>query len=100
IACASAYGLVGGYADGTYRPSVPISRGQMATFVARWLETATGIALPEPDETPYSDIDGSIHGEAIGRLASVDVVGGRSDGTFAPVAPLTRGQFARVVGNA
>jgi hypothetical protein len=100
IACAGAYGLVSGFPDGTYRPAESITRGQMATFVAAWVRTATGIALPTSEEATFSDIDGSVHARAIRSLAAAGIVGGRADGTFGPGEPLTRGQFARAVVNA
>jgi hypothetical protein len=100
IACAGAYGLVAGFPDGTLRPGVPVTRGQMATFVAGWVRTATGIALPISEEVSFSDLEGSPHAPAIRALATAGIVGGRVDGTFGPRDPLTRGQFARAMVNA
>lgn len=97
ISCAAAYGIVSGFEDGTFRPGEPITRGQMATFVASWLTAATGRALPEPDEVAFSDVEGSVHASAIGAVAEAGIVGGREDGTFAPNETLTRGQFTRAV---
>lgn len=37
IAAVAAAGLMGGYADGTFRPDVPPTRGQLATVLARLL---------------------------------------------------------------
>ena len=99
IACAVAYGLVGGFGDGTYRPSEPVTRGQTASVVATWLELATGFPLEVPDEPPFDDL-GRTHGDAVAALADIAVLGGRSDGTFAPDEPLTRGQFTGVVARA
>lgn len=100
ISCAAAYGIVAGFEDGTFRPGEPITRGQMATFVAAWLTTATGMALPAPedeDEEPFTDIEGSVHAPAIEAVAAAGIVGGREDDTFAPNETLTRGQFTRAV---
>ena len=38
IAAVAAAGITGGFPDGTYRPGQPVTRGQMATFLARALE--------------------------------------------------------------
>ena len=38
IAAVLEAGITGGFADGTYRPGEPVTRGQMATFLARSLE--------------------------------------------------------------
>ncbi len=100
IECAAAYGLVAGFDDGTYRPSVDVTRDQVATFVAGWLRTATGISLPTPDEPHFDDIEGNVHADSIEALAEAGVVGGRGDGVFAPDDDVTRGQFARIVVNA
>jgi hypothetical protein len=43
------------------------------------------------------DILGNVHEEAIHCLGWYDVIRGRDDGTFLPLAPITRGQFAAVV---
>jgi hypothetical protein len=100
IRCALGYGLVSGFDDGTFRPDVPITRGQMATFVAAWIRVATGFPLPAGDADRYPDVPGTTHASAIGALSEVGVVAGRADGTFGPDDPLTRGQFTRVMAGA
>ena len=99
ILCAVGYGLVSGFGDGTYRPGQAVTRGQTASVVAAWLEVATGFALEVPEEELFTD-QGLTHGEAISKLAAIEVIAGRGDGTFRPEDPLTRGQFARVIVNA
>ena len=100
ILCAAEYGLVSGYPDGTFRPGEPITRAQMATFVAAWLRTATGTVLRTPDEPAFDDVAASVHGPAIEAIAAAGIVTGRADGRFDPEASLTRGQFTRAVANA
>lgn len=99
IRCAAEYDLARGYRDGTYRPSRSITRGEMATFVTRLLETARGAPLPDSD-ADFPDIDGSTHARAIRALAGIEVVGGYADGTYGPADPVTRGQMARFLANA
>lgn len=45
-------GWVAGYADGRYRPADPVRRGQLATFLARWLDGAVAAGLAEPPTSP------------------------------------------------
>jgi hypothetical protein len=100
VVCAAGYGLVDGFTDGSYRPARPVDRGQMASFVLAWIETATDIVLPPPAADPFPDIAGTFHRDAIATLARFEVLAGRSDGTFGPGEVITRGQMARFVANA
>lgn len=96
ILCAAAYGLIGGFGDGTFRPGLEITRAQTATALARWLEAATGFPVTADDPQPFPDVAGT-HAPAVAALAEAGIIGGRADGTFGPDEPLTRGQFAQVV---
>ena len=99
VSCAATYGIISGYADGTYGPGQPITRAQMASLVLGWVEQATGISLPQPDEQRFDDVDGT-HADSIEALAEAGIVAGRDDHTFAPRETLTRGQFTGAVVNA
>jgi hypothetical protein len=99
IDCALDYGLVRGFNDATYRPGVPVTRAQMATFVAGWIETALGEELEVPATDPFPDIAGT-HRDSIAALAAAGVVSGRTDGTFGSGAAINRGQMARFMTNA
>lgn len=101
LACAAEYGLLDGlYPGGLVRPGQQIRRDETAAIVRRWIETATNIALQEPEPSRFSDLDGNPHRRAIEALAAANILGGRADGSFGPADPLTRGQFARIVANA
>ena len=100
ITCAADYGIVSGFDDGTFQPARPITRGQMATFLAAWVRVATGARLPDPDELPFADIADDVHARSIAAVADAGIVGGRADATFGPQETLTRGQFTRAVANA
>jgi hypothetical protein len=68
--------IVLGYLDGSYRPTLPVPRDQMASFVARTVEEA-GFALPEPGaDHDFDDIEGNVHEHRIRQLAAVGVVAG------------------------
>ncbi|MBS3940766.1 MAG: S-layer homology domain-containing protein [Actinobacteria bacterium] len=100
IECAGTYLLAEGYDDGTFRPGATINRAQMATFVAKWIETATGETLAvDPDDDYFPDATG-VHADAIRKLAEAGVVAGRADGTYGPAVTVSRGQMARFIANA
>ena len=57
--------IANGYPDGTYRPSEPVTRGQMATFLRNYDDYRHGVVEPEPpvvkpdppaDLTPHGSI--------------------------------------------
>ncbi len=83
-------------ADGLYRPAQAVTRAQMASFIARMIDDAGG-ALPDDPPDAFRDDDGPAH-EAhernIDRLAAAGIVAGRTADTYAPSAPVTRGQMA------
>jgi hypothetical protein len=90
-------GIALGFGDGTYRPGLAVSRGQLASFVARTLEQA-GFALPPARDQGFVDIADSVHARAIEQLAAVDILQGvvRRE-QFRPGAPVTRDQLASVL---
>lgn len=99
IRCAADYGLVQGFEDGTYRPGTEVTRGQMATFIRNWTETALSIELDVPAEPAFPDATG-VHGDAISALAEAGIVAGREDGTYGTGATVNRAQMARFILNA
>lgn len=78
-----------GFGDGTFRPGGTVTRGQMATFIAKgW-----GLA-PSASDHGLTDIAGSAHAASIRAVAAAGITGGFPDGTFRPNEPVTRGQMA------
>jgi hypothetical protein len=99
IRCLAAADITQGSRDpGLYLPLNVVTRGQLASFLARSYQAATGAALPAgPDRFP--DDDGSPHERSIDALAQAGVIAGVGDGTrFAPNATVTRGQMASLLG--
>src|SRR3546814_16812612 len=81
------------FPDGTFGPGMPVTRAQMASFIARLIEAAGG-DLPDDPPGAFDDDEGSVHEHSIDRLAAVGIVEGRSGRTFEPSAMVTRAQMA------
>lgn len=97
VRCLADLGLTEGLRGGErYGPRLDVERGQMATFIARFIELATGEELPDGPDA-FDDDDGSTHEAAIDALAAIGVVEGRRGGGFDPRASVTRGQMASFV---
>jgi uncharacterized protein YkwD len=92
-------GVVGGVLPGVYRPDAPVTRGQMATMLARAVALVEGEELPEGRDR-FSDDDGSAHEAAINRAANAELASGTSATTFAPGRHVARGQMATFVARA
>ncbi len=80
--------IAGGFSDGTYRPLLAVTRGQMATFLSRALD------LPGAEPAGFTDTSRSVHREAIDAVAAAGIADGYGDGSFRPDEPVTRGQMA------
>lgn len=97
IDCAASLGIVRGTSidPPQFSPARAVTRGQIATILVGALEAA-GVDLPADAEQPFPDA-GATHGDAIARLAAVDVIQGRTDGTFGPGDPVRRDQLASLL---
>jgi hypothetical protein len=96
VQCLACRAVLGGYADGTFRPGAGITRGQLAKLVSN----AAGYDEDVSGQT-FSDVPpGSTFYLYVERIARRGVVGGYGDGTFRPGGPATRGQIAKVLSNA
>jgi hypothetical protein len=91
ITCTSWHQLFSGFADGSFGPNGDITRGQLATTMARLIR-ATGKTLPAGSAGSFSDIAGTTHASAINALAAAGLVNGFADGTYRPNANVTRAQ--------
>lgn len=96
ISCLSDLGVVRGRDDGTFGPGLAVSRGQVASFVARGLE-ALDVDLPADPADAFGDDDGTGHERSINKLAAVGILSGRSADAFAPGDLVTRGQMASIL---
>ncbi len=84
-------GITTGYSDGTFRPRLAVTRGQMATFLARALD------LPPATSAGFSDTAGDVHESAIDAVAAAGITSGHGDGRYRPGDPVTRGQVASLL---
>lgn len=98
VDCLALYGVTTGSGDApdpVFRPLDTLTRGQMASFLARGIE-ASGFALPQAT-SGFVDIAGSVHADAINSLAAQGIVTGRTADRFAPDEPVRRDQAASML---
>jgi hypothetical protein len=108
IVCLADRGVIGGYSDGTYRPSNPVTRGQLAKIIAN----SAGFG-GTPNGQTFADVaPGSPFYEFVERIASRNIISGYACGGtgepcgagnkpyFRPGANASRGQIAKIVAGA
>ena len=93
IDCMIWYEIAKGTSATAYEPRLPVSRGQMASFIARLIEVSGG-ELEDGDDA-FGDDNGTTHEDNINKLAAAGIVDGTSDGVYAPFAAVSRGQMAK-----
>lgn len=93
VNCIVYWQVTTGVRSGVYNPSGGVTRGQMASFLARLVERSGGTLPPSPPDA-FPDDDSTTHEVNIDKLAAVGIAGGRTDGTFAPNVPVVRSQMA------
>jgi hypothetical protein len=86
-------GISGGVDARHFVPDAPVTRGQMATFLARTHEAIGGAQFPE-GENAFDDDEGGVHHSGINAIAATGIGVGVSDREFAPFREVTRGQMA------
>lgn len=102
VDCLAWWGVTRGTGPRTYDPSGSVTRAQMASFLARWLDAAAGRgsarALPADAELSFHDVaPHDTHAEPIARLARAGIVQGRDATTYRPGAAVTRDQMASFI---
>lgn len=103
VLCLAELGLTEGLRGGSdYGPRREVNRGQMASYIARFIEAATGEELE--GGTGFRDVPTEhAHASNIAKLAAIGVTEGtsRSGGReFAPQEPVSRGQMASFISRA
>jgi hypothetical protein len=101
VDCLAWWDVTQGTGDGRYSPANPVTRAQMASFLARFLDGAaergSANGLPAEGSTRFDDVSGGPHAESISRLADVGIIQGRGDGGYDPSGNVTRDQMASFI---
>jgi hypothetical protein len=92
-------GIVAGFPDGTYHPAEPVTRAQMAAFVARSVVRPTGDGGRRtrvgPAVPTFSDVGPSFWAyEYVEHLAAEGIIAGYDDGAYRPHSICTRAEAA------
>jgi hypothetical protein len=97
IETAVQHGILGGYADGTFKPFNDVTRGQITKIVV----LARNWSLASPTRNTFSDVPaGSTFFQHVETAVQQGILGGYADGTFRPTNNATRGQVAKIIYNA
>ena len=93
VEVAKAYGLVSGYADGTFRPFANVTRGQLTKMMVK----AAGHDLITPATQTFTDVPPSDpFYSVIETAACYGIVSGYADNTFREGNDATRSQIAKI----
>jgi hypothetical protein len=87
-------GVISGYADRTFRPNDPVTRGEVAKMVV----LAFGLKDAAKTTQHFSDVPASspIY-SYVETVYSRGIMSGYADGKFSPGAKVTRGQVAKIL---
>jgi len=100
LACVDA-GIVAGYPDGTYHPGDPVTRDQMAVYIARGLAGGDAWVPTAPAVASFPDVlAGSWAYKYVEYAKAQGVVAGYPDGSYQPALEVTRDQMAVYIARA
>jgi PKD repeat protein/DNA-binding beta-propeller fold protein YncE len=103
LACVDA-GIVQGYPSGNYEPTDPVTRAQMAVYIARAIATPTGDeGVPDPPEgtQSFTDVAGDHWAyRYVEYCAANGIVQGYPDGGYRPGEVVNRGQMSVYIARA
>jgi S-layer family protein len=87
-------GIIDGYADGTFRPENPVTRGQ----TTKMLVMARGWGLQYPQSATFPDVPPTHWAfPYVETAVRKGIAGGYADGTFRPNALITRAQLSKML---
>ena len=88
------HGIIGGYADGSFGPNNPVTRGQLCKI----LVLAGQWPLASPSEPHFTDVPpGSPFYPYVETAHALGIVSGYADSTFRPSNHATRGQLSKML---
>jgi PKD repeat protein len=94
-------GVVAGYVGGSYQPTLPVTRDQMAVYIARALAGGDAQVPAGPATASFPDVaTGYWAFKYIEYARSWMVVEGYPDGSYQPLIALDRGQMAAFLARA
>ncbi|MEK3718961.1 S-layer homology domain-containing protein [Paenibacillus sp. FSL H8-0034] len=86
VKIATKHGYFSGFEDGSFKPEAPVTRGELAAIMARFLK----LNVSKPGENHFSDVEGHWAADAIEELYRAHFLSGYSDGTFKPQDKINR----------
>ncbi|MFO7151805.1 MAG: S-layer homology domain-containing protein [Bacillota bacterium] len=86
-----AFGAIGGYPDGTFKPDKEITRAEFATILVKALK------LEQKSDKVFRDTADHWAKDAIATAADYGIVQGYPDNTFRPDEKITREQMAAMI---
>jgi hypothetical protein len=96
-ACRDA-GIIVGYDLESYGPDLPISRAEIAVYIARALSGGDGALPPGPAEASFRDVSAQHWARRhVEYVRAAGIVTGFRDGTYRPGENVTRAQMAAFV---
>ena len=87
-------GFMNGYANGTFGPELPITRGQFAGILGRMMNVQPVAG------TTFPDTRGFWGAGMVEAMARMGIIAGHDDGTFGPYGSITREQMAAIMDRA
>ncbi|OQP01056.1 hypothetical protein B1689_06325 [Geobacillus sp. 44C] len=88
-------GIINGFEGSYFKPDLPVTRGQAAAILNRYLK------LPASSTTPFSDVSlGMSFAKDIAAMKEAGIITGYNDGTFRPYENITRAQMAVIIDRA
>lgn len=96
VSCLVWWQIAAGTSPTTFTPHREVRRDQMASFIARAIESSGG-SLPSARGQLFVDVPpGVAHADSVNRLAAAGILSG-ADGRFRPGESLSRGEMTRTL---
>jgi len=96
VGTVSALGIIGGYPDGSFQPDKIVTRAEMAKMICVALNGGNDPMLGA-SSTSYTDVVGHWAAGYIEYCSALGIIGGMGNGLFAPDAPVTGSQAAKML---